>query len=70
MENQNVYKITAILYANRYTSHIETTWSHVDGLVTFDSLLNNRVNKMNNKQLKTDVDDDVTWSAYSWLNDQ
>ena len=34
----------------------------MDGLITFDSLLNNWVNKMNNKQLKTDVDDDVTWS--------
>ena len=31
------------------------------------SLLNNRVEKMNNKQLNTDVDDDVTWSAYKWL---
>ena len=28
------------------------------------SLLNIRVEKMNNKQLKIDVDDDVTWSAY------
>ena len=64
MQNQTVYKITAILYANRYIGHIETTWSHVDGLITLDSLLNNRVNKMNNRQLKTDVDDDVTWSAY------
>ena len=34
----------------------------MDGLITFDSLLDNRVNKMNNKQLKTDVDDDVTGS--------
>ena len=64
MQNQTVYKITAILYTNRYrpTGHIETTWSHVEGLITFESLLNNRVNKMNNKQLKTDVDEDVTWS--------
>ena len=38
--------------------------SHMDGLITFDSLLNNRMNKVNNKQLKIDVDDDVTWSAY------
>ena len=38
----------------------------MDGLITFDSHLNNQVNKMNNKQLKTDVDDDVTWS----VNDQ
>ena len=36
MENQSVYKITVILYANRYTDHIETTWSHVDGLITFE----------------------------------
>ena len=50
-----------------YTGHIETTWSHVDGLILFDSFLNNRVNTMNNKQLKIDVDDDVTWSAYKWL---
>ena len=64
MQNQTVYKLPAILYANRYTGHIETTWPHVDVLITFDSHLNNRVNKMNNKQLKTDVDDDVTWSAY------
>ena len=28
------------------------------------SFLNNRVEKMNNKQLKTDVDDYVTWPAY------
>ena len=62
MQNQTVYKITAILYANRHNNHIETIWSHVDGLITFDSLFNNRVNKMNNKQLKIDVDDDVTWS--------
>ena len=39
------------------------TW-YVDGLITFDSLLNNRVNNMNNKQLKTEMDDDVTWSVY------
>ena len=43
---------------------LATLKPHVDGLITFDSHLNNRVNKMNNKQLKTDVDDDVTWSAY------
>ena len=36
MENQSVYKITAILYANRYTGHIETNLSHVDDLVTFE----------------------------------
>ena len=64
MQNLSVYKITAILYANRYTGHIETTWSYMDGLITFDSVLNNRVNNMNNKQLKTDMDNDVTWSAY------
>ena len=46
------------------TGHIETTWSYLDGLITLDSLLNNRINNMNNKQLKTDMDDDVTWSAY------
>ena len=28
------------------------------------SLLNNRVEKLNNKQLKRDVNDDDTWSAY------
>ena len=44
-------KLPTILYAYRYTGHIETIKSHVDGL-------NNRVEKMNNKQLKTDVDDD------------
>ena len=36
MENQTVYKISAILYAKKYTGHIETTWSHVDGLITFE----------------------------------
>ena len=51
MQNQTVYKLPAILYANRYTGHIETTWPHVDVLITFDSHLNNRANKMNNKQL-------------------
>ena len=36
MENQSVYKITAILYANRYAGPIETIWLHVDDLVTFE----------------------------------
>ena len=36
MEKQSVYKITAVLYANRYTGRIETIWRHVDGLVTFE----------------------------------
>ena len=36
MENQSVYKITAKLYANRYTGLIETILLHVDGLITFE----------------------------------
>ena len=36
MENQSVYKITAMLYVNRYTGLNETIWPHVDGLVTFE----------------------------------
>ena len=47
MENQSVYKITAILYANRYTGYIETIFDHMWMAL---SLLNNRVETMNNER--------------------
>ena len=31
------------------------------------SLLNNWVENVNNNQMKKDMDDYVTWSAYKWL---
>ena len=40
---------------------IQATLKPLDHMWMDWSLLNNRVN---NKQLKTDVDDDATWSAY------
>ena len=43
---------------------ILATLKPIDHMWMFLSLLNNRVEKMNNKQLKTNVDDDVTWSVY------
>ena len=36
MRNQSVYKITAILYANRYTGLIETIWLQMDVFVTHE----------------------------------
>ena len=43
-----------ILATLKPLDHMWMAWS------LSDSLMNNRVNKMNNKQLKTDVDDYVT----------
>ena len=46
-----------------HTGPIETIWPNVDVLVTFEQ----SVREHDQYQLKTDIDDYVTWSTYKWL---
>ena len=47
----------------KHSYPIETNWLHVDVLVTFEQL----VREHEQQQLKTDMDDYVTWLTYKWL---